>query len=216
VWLSGAQPSNWLGRKNDVSMLFGAMVAGGLLLVAAGVASPGSLAAREELPVTADPAGCTVEPRALPLWDGTPAGVQDIVQPDPAGGESADDATIRGLTSTVVESAACANAGQPLRALALVTDDFLARQFVGDNAADVTESGARLQRPAPEPDPSDFLTVVAVEDVVTYPDGTVGAVVTSENADGTFRDYVVFVEGDTRWLIEASFPIVEGAGTPEA
>jgi hypothetical protein len=192
------------------------LVAGGLLLVAAGAFMPGRLAAQEELPVTADPAACTVEPRALPLWDGTPAAVQDATQPDPAEGDPADDATIRGITSTVVESAACANAGQPLRALALVTDDFLARQFVGDGAADVTESGARLERPEPEPDPSDFLTVVAIDDVVTYPNGTVGAVVTSGNADGTYRDYVVFVEGQTRWLIEASFPIDDQAGTPEA
>jgi hypothetical protein len=97
-----------------------------------------------------------------------------------------------------------------------VTDDFLARQFVGDGAADITESGARLERPEPTLDPSEYLTVVAIDDVVSYLDGTVGAIVTSSNEDGTFRDYVVFVEGETRFLIEASFPIDDAAGTPEA
>jgi hypothetical protein len=191
-------------------------LAGGLLLAASVVVTPESLSAQEDYPVTPDPAECTIEARSLPLWDGTPAAVQEIAQPDPTEGEPADDATIRGITSTVIESAACANAGQPLRGLALVTDDFLARQFVGEGAADVTESGARLERPAPTPDPSEYLTVVAIDDVVSYSDGTVGAVVASSNEDGTFHDYVVFIEGDTRFLIEASFPIEDSAGTPEA
>jgi len=191
-------------------------LAGGLLLVASTVSLPATLAAQEGLPVTADPATCSVEPRALPLWNGTPAAVADADQPDPARGETADDATIRGITSTIIESAACANAGQPLRSYALVSDDFLARQFVGEDAADVTESGARLERPEPTPDPVDYLTVVAIDEVVTFPDGSVGAIVTSSNDDGTYRDYVVFVEDETRWLIEASFPIDDEAETPEA
>lgn len=204
------------GRKSPNTGFMVAAVAGGLLLISTAVVTPGSLSAQEEFPVTSDPATCTVEPRDLPLWDGTPAAVQNVSQPDPAQGESADDATIRGITSTIVESTACANAGQPLRVLALVTDDFLARQFVGEGAADVTESGALLERPEPTPEPADFLTVVAIENVTSYPDGTIGAVVTSRNNDGTYRDYVVFVEGETRWLIEASFPIDADAESPEA
>ena len=204
------------GRKVPVSWQIAVMLVGGFLLAATAVSFPATLAAQEELPVTADPAMCSVEPRALPLWNGTPAAVVDVDQPDPALGEAADDATIRGITSTIIESAACANAGQPLRVYALVTGDFLARQFVGEGAADVTESGARLERPEPTPDPPDYLTVIAIDEVVTFPDGTVGAIVTSSNDDGTYRDYVVFVEGETRWLIEASFPIDDEAGTPEA
>ena len=193
-----------------------ATLAGALFLVAAAGSRPDSLSAQEDLPVIADPANCTVEPRALPLWNGTPAAIADVTPPDPAEGEAADEAMIRGITSTIIESAACANAGQPLRAFALVTDDFLARQFVGEGAADVTESGARLERPEPTPDPPDYLTIIAIDDVVTFPDGSVGAVVTSGNDDGTYRDYVVLVEGETRWLIEASFPIDDAAGTPQA
>lgn len=211
--LSWAQP---FGRRVLFSRRIVATLARGLLLVATAVATPGALAAQEDFPVTADPATCSIEPRALPLWNGTPAAVQDIAQPDPAQGEAADDAIIRGITSTVIESAACANAGQPLRVLAFVTDDYLARQFVGEGSADVTESGARLERPEPTPDPPDYLTVVAIDDVVTFPDGSVGAVVTSSNDDGAYRDYVVFVEGETRWLIEASYPIDDEASTPEA
>ena len=66
------------------------------------------------------------------------------------------------------------------------------------------------------PDPADFLTVVAIDNVTSFPDGTIGAVVTSSNNDGNYRDYVVFVEGETRWLIEASFPIDADAESPEA
>jgi hypothetical protein len=213
VSLSWAQ---LFGRKITFSGRSAATLAVGALLLATTVCSPAGLSAQGEFPVTADPATCSVEPRPLPLWDGTPAAVAEVPQPDPAEGEAADEATVRGITSTIVESAACANAGQPLRGLALVTDDYLARQFVGEGAADVTESGARLERPEPTPDPPDYLTVVAIDDVVSYPDGTVGAVVTSSNDDGSYRDYVLFVEGETRWLIEASFPIEDEAETPEA
>lgn len=203
-------------RKLPAAGRMVAALTGGLLLVSAVVITSGSLAAQASFPVTPDQAACAIEPRALPLWDGTPAADQEVTQPDPTESEPADDATIRGIASTIIESAACANAGQPLRGLTLVTDDFLARQFGGEGAADVTESGARLERPAPTPDPSNYLTVDAIDNVVSYPDGTVGAVVTSSNDDGTYRDYVVFVEGETRWLIEASFPMDGAAGTPAA
>lgn len=167
-------------------------------------------------PAPIDPAECVAEPRALPLWDATPPALATSEQPDPETGEPADEATIRGITGTIEDSTACANAGQPLRVLALVTDDFLARQFIGDGAADVTEVGARLERPEPPPDPTEYLGIVAIEDVVLYPDGSVGAVVVTANAFETFRDYVVFVQGEDRWLIDASFALDTTPATPRA
>ncbi len=165
-------------------------------------------------PETAEPGQCQIEPRAVPLFGGTPPAVQVADQPDPDSGTPADAAIVRGITSTVTEVVACANTAQPLGAFALVTDDFLAREFVGDGAADVIESSARLERPATAPDPVDFLDIVAIEAVVLFPDERVGAVVVTENATTTFHDYLVFVEGDTRWLIDASFPLDTTPATP--
>jgi len=177
---------------------------------------PSDQVASQSSSAPTDPSRCQIAPRSLPLWNGTPPAVTEISQPDPATGEPADGAEIRGITSTVEESTACANAGQPLRALALVTDDFLARQFVGDDEADATEAGARLERPEAPPLPEDYLAVVAIEDPMVFPDGSVGAVVETESSAGAFSDYIVFVEGEARWLIEASFPDKATPATPSA
>lgn len=163
-----------------------------------------------------DPLLCQVDPRSLPLWDGTPAATNHASPPDPADAEPADEATIRGVTGTIIESLACANAGQPLRALSLVTDDFLARQFTGPDAADVTESGALLSRPENPPLDSEQLRLVSIDEVVVYGDGSVGATVVTATASSTFQDYVVLVEGEDRWLIDASFPLDQDSGTPAA
>lgn len=175
---------------------------------------PAAQGTRQVIPRPIDPALCRIDPRPLPLWDGTPAAQAASEQSDPATGEPADDAILRGITSTIEESTACANAGQPLRTFALVTDAFLARQFEGDAAADVTEAGAQLERPEFPPSPEDYLSVVSIDDAVVYPDETVGAVVVTANATGTFTDYVILLEGDTRWLIDASFPLDEPPATP--
>ncbi len=177
---------------------------------------PDAQATGQDTITPVDPSRCQIDPRALPLWDGTPAALATLEQPDPATGEPADDATIRGITSTIEEATACANAGQPLRALALVTDDFLARQFVGEGGADVIESGALLERPVSPPIPEEYLAVESIEEVTTFPDGSVGAVVVTVNPSETFTDFVVFVEGETRWLIDASFPLDTTPATPGA
>lgn len=177
---------------------------------------PNAQATRQADPDATDPAQCQIEPRSVPLLDGTPPAVPVAEQPDPESGAPADAAIVRGITSTITEVTACANASQPLRAFALVTDDFLAREFVGDGAADVIESSARLERPATAADPIDYLNVVAIEDVVVFPDDRVGAIVVTANSATTFRDYLVFVEGDTRWLIDASFSLDTIPATPNS
>lgn len=173
-------------------------------------------AAQQSDATPVDPLLCQVNPRPLPLWDGTPAAIDHAAPPDQADAEPADEATIRGITGTVIESLACANAGQPLRALALVTDDFLARQFTGPDAADVTESGALLSRPENPPLDTEQLGLVSIEEVVVYGDGSVGARVVTAGSGVTYEDYVVFVEGEDRWLIDASFPLDQDGGTPAA
>lgn len=197
------------GRCGHARSLAAALAVG--LLIALSGTSAG--AAQTELPAAPEPDACAVEPRALPLWNGTPSAVIEVSQPNPDLGFPVDDATLRGITSTVIEAAACANAAQPLRSFALVTDEFLARQFTGENAADAVESGAALERPEPTPSRGDYLTVVSIEDATEYEDGTVSAMVTTENQDGTYIDLVVFIEGDTRWLIDASFPLDDGSGS---
>lgn len=211
---SGRRVTNmWIGLAKAVAR---AAVSGGTLALCLSLVVPGAQAEIQTDSAPIDPSRCQVAPRSLPLWNGTPPAVAEISRPDPATGEPADDAKIRGITGTIEESTACANAGQRLRVFALVTDDFLARQFVGDGAADVTESGASLERPESPPRPDEYLAVVAIEDPTVFPDGSVGALVVTESSAGAFSDYVVFVEGETRWLIDASFPVEGTPATPDA
>lgn len=208
-------------RESGWGSAFGRALAGfGLLGLIALTPNAGGVEARQTdstLDIPA-PEECDAPPRETPLFDGTPPAEPEPTLPDAEAGEPADEETAEAIEDLVRESIACANAGSLLRALSLFSDDYVRRFFVGPDAADSVELGALLQRPSTEPDPSEHVALVAVEDIVVFPDGRVGAVVLTLPADETepVEDYLVFVAGGDGWLIDAAFPLASPDATPAA
>jgi hypothetical protein len=126
----------------------------------------------------------------------------------PAAGDPADAETVAAITSTVREALACRNAGDYLRAYALFTPEMIAQLFGGPATIDPEVIVAAVEGPRPVP-PARRLGIVAITDVVTLPDGRVGAFVETATQRRNFRDYLFFErdpQGD-RWLIDRSVPL---------
>ena len=200
-------------------------------------AQDGTPGAAGGLPVTPDPAECTVEASTIdellarfeatpvagtPAFgdEGTLASPEAFTLPE---GEPADEETTAQVVATLRELIACANSGNFLYIFVFITDD-LAREFT---AEPITEEEAEFFRATPPAlDPAQYGTLVAVEQVTVLPDGRVGALFHSifpGEEGGVQVDYVVLEEqADGRWLIdelvedlEDQFPPAELA-TPAA
>ena len=152
------------------------------------------------------PDDCEVEPREVPLFAeiaATP--IPTAPEPTPAAsplpeGVPADDVEVEAISGTVVESIACRNAGDLLRAYALMSDRMLIWLF-GDEDLIPGEVQALLDDRQRVSKP-ERLAVISVSDVTMLPDGRVSAVVVTENPDHVFRDQLVFVDNGERWVID--------------
>jgi hypothetical protein len=168
-------------------------------------------------PSASGPDGCTVAPRSLPLPEGN--GTPSTSEPAPASfvpptGTPADETTRAAVTATVRESIACANGGELLRGLALYTDQFLANQLVGPNGITQENMVLLASTPPAAVPTADQLSLVGVQDVILLSDGRVGATVVTRNADGTFKDYLMFANVDGDWLIDEAIRLQSPDGTP--
>ena len=107
------------------------------------------------------------------------------------------------MFDVLTESVACTNANQPMRALALYTDRYLAERFSGQQGADelghLIAASSRSPKPAA---PEDQLVLLSVADPILYGDGRIGATVTTANADETFVDQIIFASTDSGWRID--------------
>lgn len=182
---------------------------GALVAVVLCVGMTRDLPAQEATPeiVVPRPDECTVEPRTPPLFGGipaTPVATTPVAQATPTAlpeGEPADQVVIDGVTRTVRESVACRNAGDFARAYALLSDDML-RHLFGQETLIPPEVQALLadrQRVSK----SARLAIVSLSDFTIYPDGRASAVVVTENTAHVFRDQLLLVNTDDRWLIDA-------------
>ncbi len=190
-----------------------------------GLATPGAGLEQEqtmpgaepEFPLPADPALCTVEPRAseelLAIWfpeAGTPeapvaetgeqAGQQtEVTIPV---GAPADDETVAGVITTVHEVFSCFEAGDFRRALSLFTDQLVS-QF-GPDPGQTPEEVAAFLEATPEPEGGEGGSeIVAITDVMLLEDGRVGAFVVDRSPEGGLTTvYAIFVQGDERWLVD--------------
>lgn len=123
-------------------------------------------------------------------------------------GPDAIEEEIDAITATVRELVACANAAEPFRILALISDDF--KSVLAGVALTATEEDAqdllgRFPVPIGGVDPSQPLQMIPIRDARLLPDGRVGAilepVVTGlEQVEADF--FVIFEEGDDRWLVD--------------
>ncbi|HEV2107427.1 MAG TPA: hypothetical protein VGR16_04125 [Thermomicrobiales bacterium] len=156
---------------------------------------------------------CMVEPRAFPIWDGTPAVGVEVppVTTDgpfvPPQGAAADEATVEGITDTVEESIACTNAGEIRRVLSLFSDNRVRTFFAGRGAPTPAETESILSEAATPVPEADQLRLVTIRDVKRLPDGRAGAIIETRSNDTTFTDFVYFIKEDGRWLIDDSVAI---------
>ena len=185
------------------------------LVLAVLVSTPGAAWAGQATPAVddGDPVECTVDPRPFPLDDGTPAVGVEIPPVTTTGpytpptGEPADDSAVEGITATVRETIACANAGETRRMLSLFSANRVRAFFVGRGAPTGAEIEAVLTRPATPVTEASQLELVSVTEPRLLFTGRVGALVETRSGETTFVDFIYFVEEDDRWLIDDSVAI---------
>jgi hypothetical protein len=153
-----------------------------------------------------NPADCRVEAR--PIEDLVILANSDLPPAPPStdGGIAADPTTTEDVTATVHELIACLNAGDQLRAAALLTDDYLARLLAetGWQSSEVMSILAPLLPRLPER----WMHLTSVTDVLVLPDGHTSTEVALFDPErfplgGTTRHRFVFKKDADRWLVDA-------------
>lgn len=186
--------------------------------------------ATPDIPVASD---CSIEPLEpmdlLPLAQGGAS--SDLLEATPVAEEAlpdgvpANETETEGITATVRQLVACANARDPLRLVALLTDDFkiaLASAALGLQGETPEDLAARFPVPISldEAQSVDSLPMIPIRDARLLVDGRVAAILEPqiEGIDHPFVFYVTFELVENRWLID-DVVIVEAApasGTPAA
>lgn len=221
-------------RSSDFGR-FSRFVAGlGLAVVLIGPAIGG--AAQEASPGADVPAAseCTVDPADITTLLGAAGGadpnsplfttqpVEEATLPD---GPAVTDEELNAITDTVHQLVACANAFDPLRILALISDQYIGQLANAALAAqEQPELAEQLLVRFPVPlgavAGGEPVAMVPVRDARLLPDGRIGAILestiaTASGADVTALFYVAFIEGEDRWLVDEVLPVAgEAFGTP--
>jgi hypothetical protein len=208
--------------------------AAAIMLSLAGISSLSAQEASPTADLSPNADECTREPRTVeelqavygePVEEGAGEATSLAMQATPAilelpVGTPADDATVEAVTLVIRQQFACFNAGDHLRGLAGVTDEFLVSQvglalFDKDFVAMLESEPVAL----PEEDQTQLLDV---RDVVVYEDGRVGALVDymagmgpTEGIEGFETDLWIFENVDGVWLLDESHQNLEGLFGPE-
>ena len=114
-------------------------------------------------------------------------------------GTPPDDDIAHAVEETILEVFACLNAGEPLRAYGLYTDNYL-RAILAHETPETLRS---LATPSPA-DRDEWTTVLAIRDIRLLDDGRVYATVILDPAlipvEKTFGFFLI--EQDGRWLVD--------------
>jgi hypothetical protein len=159
------------------------------------------------LPSTPAAADCTIaglapDQLSTIVAEGTPGAVST---PE-VSGESVPADVQSAIVATVSGSIACVNANSPLQAYAFFTDRYLQNRFSGSGADDLGHLLVAITRNPGTATPEDRLALISIDKFQSGGDGSVTAVVTTQNADGTYVDRLVFVIANGTWLIDADYP----------
>ena len=205
---------------------------------------PLSVAAQDATPAATPPAGtifpdpsdCKVDPRPMSFLQELAATPQ-AVPPDadqrfsrpgeeprewtmPAG-TPADTETADGITATLHEAMACLNANDPLRFLALFSDEMIQLFFALDPVPPDALPAMEAASPVASP-PEMWLGLIGLHDARVLPDGRVAALGDSfdptEPPYGVGTDFAIFVKVGDRWLIDSLIEhvVIVGEATPAA
>jgi hypothetical protein len=186
-------------------------LASGALALLFGLTVAGAGAANA--PATPEASACTIAPITIEHLQNLAAmGASPVASP--ALDTTPSPADIDGITQTIEESVACTNANQPLRALALFSDRYLAARFSGAGADDLGHLTAAVTRSPAPAQPADRLAIVSISAPKTLVDGRVSVIVKTSNSDQEYADVLVFVNVDGRWLIDETHPATPGGATP--
>jgi hypothetical protein len=126
----------------------------------------------------------------------------------PPVGEPADEESASGVTATVREAVACRNAGDYARMLVFFTPNMLAELYGSPATVDPEVLRGIQEGPLPVPEQR-RMGIDTIDEIVTLPDGRVGAFVETSTPRREFRDYLFFVHDaeSGRWLIDGSVPL---------
>jgi hypothetical protein len=159
----------------------------------------GAQDAAPTLPAAPDPALCTAEERSIEEYQaflGTPAPTVETFEI--TAGKPADQATIDAVTATLIEAAACLNAGDYRRFDSMYTDAGFAEDSVGMDQETLDVLLATPESRAVE----DRYTIFAVALPQVLSDGRVAAIVQFQKDGAGGADLMLFAEEDGRYLID--------------
>jgi hypothetical protein len=205
----------WHGRTGQVPILL-ALVA---TLVTPVLASAQEASPEPELGPPS-PAECRIAPRSdaeiaafagTPIVAATPVAEEPMELPE---GTQADAETVAGITRTLREVIACAEANDLPRLLALYSDEAVRRFVLAAEPVPIVPGQPTAgpgTRPATPPAAADRTPVV--QEARLLPDGRVAALVTLV-APGSRVVVVIFVQTGDRWLIDEIHPLLTPAATP--
>jgi hypothetical protein len=144
----------------------------------------------------------------------TPVVITPVPLEDIPAGTPADAETVAALDATVRELVACANARDPFRAVALISERYaqeLANNLLAIQAGAEVDVRGLLPLTLPENiDPNQPVAVRPVTEARVLEDGRAGALVYASSAGLPGVEavgFVLFVEEDGRWLIDRVIPV---------
>lgn len=193
-----------------------------LVIVALILGGPAVVPARNTMSnadfVTPDPAECQLKPRTMesiitvhttsiekaPVIN-TPAAQGPI-------GEAVDEETRETITAVVRQAAACANAGDFLRGLALYTDNGVRTLLAGQ--APTADELVKFYGGSPVPLPADTQVSFRVRSLRELVEGQVTAFVDFRDSAGTTTVFLTLVRQGDRYLIDSQVAVWTDAPTP--
>jgi hypothetical protein len=184
---------------------------------------------------TPDADECTVEPRPIeelmavvgsppPAGSGEENSAARAASPAPfvlPEGEPADEATVAAVTATIRGFFACMNAGEGLRGMAQLTDEFIQQQ-IGFQVYDADTIAYLHASPVPLPEEQQ-VRLFGIREVTVHADGRVGALIDyfgpaapPESPLGWETDLMIFEQQpDGAWHLDESIENLEGQHPPD-
>ncbi len=179
------------------------MIRSSLVLISFAAGASVIVGSASQLPITPSERSCVVEPiERVELQDAATGPVPRRAEPV-ISDVAVTETELGRITRAVRIMTACTNANQPLRALSLVTDTYIAEYFAGPAGQDQLGHLLAVASREPEPAaPGDRLALTSITDPVRFEGGRIAVTVITENAESRFTDQLIFVETRDGWRLD--------------